>query len=76
MVVLQVRQCDHCGKKETRAVPVLAIEFKRSDGKRTIGDLCIKCLADMEAAFHLSTTTKVKHHAFTITDPKDIPGLD
>lgn len=66
------RVCDSCGKGETANRAVLSIDFKRSDGMRTTGDLCTACLGRMEKEFGLSSTTRQRRTPYKVTDPSEL----
>jgi len=53
---------------ETANKAVIQIDIKRSDGYRTIGDLCTKCLTSLEKEFGLQTTNKKRRSTFTVKD--------
>lgn len=74
MAVEEIRRCDACQSRSTKRNPVLHVEFKRSDGKRTIGDLCVTCLRGLETSYGLSTVDKRLHHTFKVVNVEDIPG--
>jgi len=68
MAVIPTRLCDACGAVETANKAVIQIDIKRSDGYRTIGDLCTKCLTSLEKEFGLQTTNKKRRSTFTVKD--------
>jgi len=68
MAIVPTRLCDKCGWTETKARPVIHFDAKRTDGLRTVGDLCTKCLRDMEKQFNLTETKKRRRSTFTVED--------
>lgn len=68
MATIPVRLCDACGVTESTKREVIHIDAKRSDGKRTVGDLCTKCLNVMERDFGLNTTNKKRRQSFQVQD--------
>lgn len=68
MAVIPTRQCDACKKVEGKNLTVVHLDMKRSDGLRTIGDLCHPCLARMEKDYGLASTEKKRRKSFTIVD--------
>lgn len=68
MAVIPTRLCDKCGVVETKTKNVIHIDAKRSDGLRIVGDLCTKCLNQLEKEFGLSATTKKRRATFTVED--------
>ena len=68
MAVIPTRQCDCCGAIESKKTVVVHIDAKRSDGLRTIGDLCTKCLAAMERDYGLSSTERRRRSSFAVQD--------
>lgn len=61
------KMCDCCGKTESPNRKVLGIDFKRSDGIRTTGDLCTTCLSRMSRDYGLTDTTRQRRTPFTVT---------
>lgn len=68
MAIVPTRLCDGCGVVESEKKEVIHIDAKRSDGKRTVGDLCTKCMNELEKAFGLQTTEKKRRSSFEVRD--------
>ena len=68
MAVIPTRQCDRCGAIENKKIVVVLLDAKRSDGLRTIGDLCTKCLTTMEREYGLSSTERKRRSSFTVVE--------
>jgi hypothetical protein len=68
MAVIPTRLCDACGTIESAKREVVHIDAKRSDGLRTVGDLCTRCIESMEKQFGLSTTNKKRRSTFQVQD--------
>jgi hypothetical protein len=76
MATRSLRSCDTCGVEERsgkRPIVVLRLDIKRSDGLRTVGDMCVSCLDDMASRFNLVHTAKRRRNAFKVTPFEEIP---
>jgi hypothetical protein len=68
-----IKSCDNCGRDGTEKVPVVGVDFKRSDGIRTVGDLCTKCLDKMATEYGLTQTARRRRTEFKVTPIDEIP---
>lgn len=68
-----IKSCDNCGRDGTEKFPVIGLDIKRSDGARTVGDLCVKCLDKMAADYGLNHTARRRRTEFKITPIDEIP---
>ncbi len=68
-----IKTCDKCGRDGTEKAPVVGIDFKRTDGVRTTGDLCVRCLEKMAAEYGLSHTARRRRTPFKVTAIDEIP---
>ena len=68
-----IRTCDSCRRDGTDKAPVVSVDIKRSDGVRTVGDLCLRCLDKMASEYGLSHTARRRRTEFKVTPIDEIP---
>ena len=62
-----ILSCDSCGKEQGKA-EILAVDFKRSDGLRLIGELCTRCMDQLARDYNLTTTSKRRRSNFRVQE--------
>jgi len=66
-------RCPRCNRVPTKAKRLVEFDFKRDDGARLVGVLCVVCIDQMAKDYKLEETFSKRRGGFKVIDIADIP---